>query len=113
MDTDTTNDTENAGGKGVASSDMLGWQGVCFAPKSGEVFLLCLPRMMNLIVRCRYNTIHGGFQMDMEDDRSDPGGGIVRPYFPFHGGDIGGKDFPSDMFMLMPLVPSTWPNDKD
>ena len=106
------NDKESAEASGVASSALLGWQGVCFAPKTGEVFLLCLPRMMNLIVRCRYNTVHGSFQMDMEDDRKCSDGGVTRPYFPFYGGEINGKDHPGDMFMPMPKVPDCWPNNQ-
>lgn len=92
----------------------LGWRSVRSAPKTGEVFLLCMPRMMNLIVRCRYNTINGRFHTDMEDDKSFSDNGITRPYFPFYGGPIGGRgNHASDMWHPMPPIPEDWPEIKE
>ena len=40
------------------------WQPIETAPEDGEVFLLCLPKQMNLIIRCRYNRVHKYFVTD-------------------------------------------------
>lgn len=56
------------------------WQPIKTAPKDGSVFLLCIPKQMNLIVRCRYNTVHKYFITDCETD-----GGITRVVFLYEG----------------------------
>jgi len=61
-------------------SDALQWQPIETAPKDGQMFLVCLPRMMNLILRANYNTVHGYFRTDHSDS------GITNPTF-FHDGD--------------------------
>ena len=60
----------------------IGWLGIESAPKDGRMILVCLPRMMNLVVRARFNTIHGFWQTDYEGE-----GGITKPHF-FHEGDL-------------------------
>jgi len=66
------------------------WQPIETAPKDGTVILVCLPRMMNLIVRACYSTVHGYWRTDCETD-----GGITNPTF-FHDGDY---------WMLLPEPP--------
>ena len=34
------------------------WRPIETAPENSDVFLVCLPRMMNLIIRARYDRIH-------------------------------------------------------
>jgi hypothetical protein len=64
------------------SGASMGWSGIESAPKDGSMILVCLPRMMNLIVRARFNTIHGYWLTDYEGE-----GGIKKPHF-FHDGDL-------------------------
>jgi hypothetical protein len=66
------------------------WKPIKDAPKDGRVILVCLPRMMNLIVRARFNTIHKHWLTDCESD-----GGISNWTY-FH---------PGDMWMDMPAPP--------
>ena len=68
------------------------WQPIETAPKDGSMFLVCLPRMMNLIVRASYRTVHGYFVTDCEND-----GAVSNPTF-FHAGDF---------WMPMPEPPKT------
>lgn len=60
---------------------MTDWQPIETAPKDGQMILVCLPRIMNLIVRATYSTVHGYWKTDCETD-----GGITNPTF-FHKGD--------------------------
>lgn len=62
------------------------WQPLETMPKDGRMFLVCLPRMMNLIVRCCYDKTHGYFKTDMNTD-----GGISNPTF-FHKNEQYGDD---------------------
>lgn len=66
------------------------WQPYNTAPKDGQMILVCLPRMMNLIVRARFNTVHKYWQHDYE------GEGAVSQYFSLH---------PGDVWMPMPEAP--------
>lgn len=36
---------------------MKKWRNIESAPRDGKMFLLCLPNCMDLIIRCRYNTV--------------------------------------------------------
>lgn len=58
------------------------WKPASTAPKDGRMFLVCYPRMMNLRVRCWFDTVHGYFKTDEGGD-----GGISTPAF-FHDGDL-------------------------
>lgn len=58
------------------------WKLIHTAPRDGGPFLVCFPRMGNLIVRSRYNKVHEYFISDRETD-----GGIVKPEF-FHDSDL-------------------------
>ena len=60
----------------------IGWLGIESAPQDGRMILVCLPRIMNLVVRARFNTVHKFWQTDYEGE-----GGIVKPHF-FHAGDL-------------------------
>lgn len=62
------------------------WKPLETMPKDGRMFLVCLPRMMGLVVRCWYNKTHGYFSTDMDTD-----GGITRPIF-FHKNEQYGDD---------------------
>lgn len=67
------------------------WKAAETAPKDGRMFLVCYPRMMNLIVRCRYNKTHGYYQDDSDRE------GVTRPVF-FQ---------PGDLWANMPEPPTT------
>lgn len=58
------------------------WRDIKDAPRDGETVLVCLPRMMNLIIRARYNTIHKHWLSERESPE-----GITR-YEYFHDGDL-------------------------
>lgn len=67
------------------------WKSTETAPKDGEMFLVCYPRMMNLVVRCRWNSVHKYFVDDSK------GEGLTHPIF-FHEGDLWTEipDLPSE-----------------
>lgn len=70
-----------------------GWLPIETAPKDSDtVILVLLPRMMNLIVRARYNSVHGYWITDCDND-----GRISKPTF-FH---------PGDMWHPMPALPAS------
>lgn len=58
------------------------WQPIETAPMDGGIFLVCLPRMMNLIIRARFDRVHKQWLSERETD-----GGISRVEF-FHAGDF-------------------------
>lgn len=58
------------------------WKPAATAPKDGRMFLVCFPRIMNMIVRCTYDSVHGYFKTDMDTD-----GGVTSPTF-FHDADV-------------------------
>lgn len=58
------------------------WKPIITAPKDGKPFLVCFPRMGNLIVRAKYNAVHEYFISDRETE-----GGITKPEF-YHEGDL-------------------------
>ena len=68
------------------------WQPIETARKDGQMILVCLPRMMNLIIRARYDKIHNHWLTDYEGE-----GGVSRPMF-FH---------PGDLWQDMPASPAT------
>lgn len=70
-----------------------GWSPIETAPKDpNTVILVLLPSMMNLIVRARYNSVHGYWITDCDND-----GRISKPTF-FH---------PGDMWHPMPALPAS------
>lgn len=70
-----------------------GWLPIETAKKDpNTVILVLLPRMMNLIVRARYNSVHGYWITDCDND-----GRISKPTF-FH---------PGDMWHPMPALPAS------
>jgi hypothetical protein len=72
------------------------WQPIESAPKDGTMILICLPRMMNLIVRARYCTVRKQWLHDYE------GEGGIKQYHCYHKGDL---------WRPMPVLP-TPPNKK-
>ena len=74
--------SDEAKEKPGASVASMGWLGIESAPKDGRMILVCLPSQMNLVVRARYNTIHGFWNTDCENEDA-----ISRPTF-FHEGDL-------------------------
>lgn len=68
------------------------WRDIETAPEDGTMFLVCLPRMGNLIVRARYNTVHGYFVDEVDNNDS-----VSRPAF-YHKGDY---------WMPLPTPPAT------
>jgi hypothetical protein len=58
------------------------WQPIETAHQNHEMVLVCLPRMMNLVVRSWYDTIHKCWKSDR-----DTGGGITQVEF-YHAGDL-------------------------
>ena len=66
------------------------WQPIETAPKDGGVFLICLPRMMDLIIRARFDSVHKLWLSERDTD-----GGIIRAEF-FH---------PGDYWMPLPAAP--------
>lgn len=58
------------------------WKPINTAPKDGRMFLVLLPRMQNLFVRGRYNTVHKCFVTDVDS------AGAVTSYTVFHDGDL-------------------------
>lgn len=72
------------------------WRPIESAPKDGRMFLVLLPRMMNLVVRARYNTVHKYFITDCENE-----GRVSDPIFFFKG----------DMWMEIPEPPKEVSDD--
>ena len=66
------------------------WQPIKTAPKDGVMILVCLPRMMKLIIRARFDRVHGYWISDYEGE-----GGIKRHY----------SLHPSDLWQPMPDLP--------
>ena len=66
----------------LAHLETGGWLDIETAPKDSGTFLICLPRMMNLIIRASYNTVHGHWLSDRET-----GDGITNLEY-FHPGDL-------------------------
>jgi len=66
----------------LTARDECAWQPIETAPMDGKVFLVCLPRMMSLIIRARYNTVHKFFITDQLNENC-----IDKPAF-FHDGDF-------------------------
>lgn len=75
------------------------WMPIETAPKDGTMILVCLPRMGNLIVRSRYDRIHGYWVNDYEGE-----GGVKR----------GSVYHPGDLWTHMPPAPKeTQVSDKE
>lgn len=72
-----------------------GWEPIKTAPTNGDVFLVCLPRQGNLILRARFDRIHKFFTTDRMSE------GIIQPTF-FHDGDL---------WMSMPEPPADGVNE--
>lgn len=66
----------------LSELDGIGWQPIETAPKDGRVFLVMLPRMMNLVVRSRYNTLYKHFTDEVNSDD-----GLTKGAF-YHDGDL-------------------------
>lgn len=78
----------------------LTWRDISTAPKSGRMFLVRYPRMMNLVVRCRYNRVHGYYEDEFERD------GLTRPVF-FHKSEKYGDDVWMDIPPYLPPEPKS------
>lgn len=58
------------------------WQPIESAPRDGRMFLVMFPRMMNLVVRSRYNTLYKHFTHELDNDQA-----VTKPAY-YHEGDL-------------------------
>lgn len=71
-----------------AKLEKLKWQPIETAPKDGTMILVCLPRMMNLVIRARYNTIHNHWMDENYIDKDGEDNRGVSRFAYYHDGDL-------------------------
>lgn len=71
-----------------AKLDNTKWQPIETAPKDGTMILVCLPRIMNLVIRAKYNTIHNHWMDENYIDTDGEDNRGVSRFAYYHDGDL-------------------------